>query len=746
MTRGAAGGQGVGDDTRGPIQRPGAQARSPALGAQCMLNVVALGLLLHLATSDAQARDVESEPREVAFSGRAIEVDVVRTAPFGRSVDQIVGEFWIEVTVQARGDVTSTLDGDATSAVGWSTTDGVPGGVIHTLTPVPASGRFAVAADIDLVVSLDVWEGNYGSGSRLVSFPVIGEVPLTTVEATPFTPFLAPDADPATATASTPPSGASFTATMGIPLGLSGIAELTSPATLSGRLEIAATVSDGSLSTALDGASVDGSGRAVLARPTDAVDVASRWRADAALDVALVLASDVRLVVEVLGLLTTTIDLPLAGVRLPLVSRTREVVANGEAEHPMPRLVAHEVGLDAGNVGLGDEVTVVYEVENLGDLDAVLNPFLDGDDGFSVPPDEVVVPAGGTTSIPVTFAPTRMGVETATLVLDSSDPFLETWEVAVRGTGVDGPGPVASLRLPDPVVVDAGGVLVVPLEAEDASGRPVQPGDVTWQLDPAAGSIASDGTLTAARTAGWYPLALSASAGGVTLAADVRVLPLPTSAVNVEPAALTLRRGEPRTIVARAVDPYGNATGDALTWWADPRAGTVTIDGRFRAGDTPGSFPGAVRASVGGIAGAVDVTVVDATLDSVRVDPEAAVVRSGGTVFFRAEVRDSAGAVVPDSEVVWSASPAAGTIDATGRFVAAEAPGRHENAVTAVVDRLTDSAAVEIRAEDATDDGAANRGCGCAQASVTALGPVLLGLAGGIRRRRTPARVGTARP
>jgi hypothetical protein len=214
----------------------------------------------------------------------------------------------------------------------------------------------------------------------------------------------------------------------------------------------------------------------------------------------------------------------------------------------------------------------------------------------------------------------------------------------------------------------------------DARGRQVQ-ADLAWSVIPARlGWIQSDGSLVAMDAEGRGIVRVVAQHGTASgsghAVIDVGVRPPRRLSVVVTPAEAVAQPGGEVQFAAAATDPASGAPVSAdLRWVVVPDAlGTVTANGLFTAGASPGSGRVAARAVSGDREGVGDAGVVvgvpgDAAL-TVTVDPSTALLRPGDEVQFAASVTDAGGQPV-ETPVQWSVVPRAlGAVSAAGVFTA----------------------------------------------------------------------------
>jgi len=236
------------------------------------------------------------------------------------------------------------------------------------------------------------------------------------------------------------------------------------------------------------------------------------------------------------------------------------------------------------------------------------------------------------------------------------------------------PGPVARIDLtPSPATVPAGGTLTFTATPTDVFGNAITGLTVVWTASASLGSISQAGVLTAATTVGSGTV--TASVGSVSASVSVTITPGPIASIAVSPSSLSVSAGSSATLIATAMDAFGNAVTDGtLTWSAT--AGTLlqlTADGRlalYTAPTTAGTVT--ITVSSGSVTQSVAVTVTAGPAASITVTGPSTVA-AGGAATYTATVSDAYGNVLSGVSVAWSAS--AGTISSAGAFTAPTTAG-----------------------------------------------------------------------
>ncbi|HEX8358901.1 MAG TPA: hypothetical protein VF613_02205, partial [Longimicrobium sp.] len=129
--------------------------------------------------------------------------------------------------------------------------------------------------------------------------------------------------------------------------------------------------------------------------------------------------------------------------------------------------------------------------------------------------------------------------------------------------------------------------------------------------------------------------------------------------------------------------------------WTVAGGGTVSDEGLFTAGATPGTST--VTVSCGGLTRIATITVTAGPLATITVTPNPATLAIGAQQQFTAVGRDAGGNVVAITPV-WSATNPPGTISATGLFTAGNTVGSFPNAVRATSGSISGAATVNVTA------------------------------------------------
>jgi MYXO-CTERM domain-containing protein len=135
-----------------------------------------------------------------------------------------------------------------------------------------------------------------------------------------------------------------------------------------------------------------------------------------------------------------------------------------------------------------------------------------------------------------------------------------------------------------------------------------------------------------------------------------------------------------------------------------PEVGSCTADGEVTAGKTVGTVTDAITATSGELTASTDVTIVAGEPATIDITPASVELPVGGTQAFTVVVYDTAGALVENPAVSWTASTKLGEIDAAGVLTVGDTPGDYATGVTASIGPVKGVAEV-IVPEDYDEDG-----------------------------------------
>ncbi|MFT7583507.1 MAG: hypothetical protein ACI9MR_005194, partial [Myxococcota bacterium] len=170
-------------------------------------------------------------------------------------------------------------------------------------------------------------------------------------------------------------------------------------------------------------------------------------------------------------------------------------------------------------------------------------------------------------------------------------------------------GPAAEVILTAPAEVAAGAVFQASVALADAVGNALDD-SVDWS---GVGAISlGDGWFQAPTETGSYPGALVAEHATVSASHDLMVVPADPVTLQVTPNAVALLPGESVSFTASVADAFGNQVTGPLEFTAVlHEAGSITTDGTFEAGTTPGTYVDAITVKAGttGLTGFATVVV-----------------------------------------------------------------------------------------------------------------------------------------
>ena len=253
--------------------------------------------------------------------------------------------------------------------------------------------------------------------------------------------------------------------------------------------------------------------------------------------------------------------------------------------------------------------------------------------------------------------------------------------------------------IPREAVLAPGDTLRLSAVVEDANGVPIEGAPVDWLSEKPEVAVVDSGGLVRAIGSGEGKVTATAvwhtPSGRVKGTADITVLKTAGSVVVTPPEA-TLAVGDTVWISAEARDAKGEPLPDSEVRWETGDASVATVDATGLAGAlvrATGQGSTTITARSGPRSGTARVTVV-AAVGSVVVTPPEATLAVGDTVRISAEVRDAAGAPIPDAGVKWETGDASvATVDAAGLV---RALGRGSSTVTARSGPVTGTARVTV--------------------------------------------------
>ena len=280
---------------------------------------------------------------------------------------------------------------------------------------------------------------------------------------------------------------------------------------------------------------------------------------------------------------------------------------------------------------------------------------------------------------------TVAGPQTVTASVAGIEPVTFTAAVA--------PGPPAAIAITpqvDTLMLQVlGDTTRLSATVVDSFGNVIPGLTVTWTTgDALVADVTATGLVTAVARG---TTTIRATHRALVKRVTVRVVPEPVS-VTLSPAEVLLDAlGATATLEADVRDAGGTRITDASITWSSEDTAIATVSA---AGVVTARAPGSVRvtAQAGAVADTALVTVHQRVVE-VRVLPDSALVETGATRQFTAELIDPLGNPI-ERAVDWSTTqPALATVDETG-LLTALAPGQLE--VVASVDGVSDGAGVLV--------------------------------------------------
>jgi len=228
-----------------------------------------------------------------------------------------------------------------------------------------------------------------------------------------------------------------------------------------------------------------------------------------------------------------------------------------------------------------------------------------------------------------------------------------------RGTvavTVNLPAPNVIVVTPAQVLLQQGATTQLTAQVLDALGRVVPSGVVTFTSShPAVAAISPSGLLTGVASGA---ATISATSGGLTGTAQVTVTNVPVTSVAVTPNAPTIQVGKTVALTAQALSGSGQPLPGRTVAWSSGTPSVATVDATGVVTGV-GSGTAVVFASIDGVLGWANVTVVQVPVASVTITPATPTVTVGQTTQLTAVTKDAAGNTLQGRVVSWSTSAAA---------------------------------------------------------------------------------------
>ncbi len=235
------------------------------------------------------------------------------------------------------------------------------------------------------------------------------------------------------------------------------------------------------------------------------------------------------------------------------------------------------------------------------------------------------------------------------------------------------PAPVVRIAVtPDSATITADSTLQYSVRGYDAGNVEDDPGDITWSLTAAVGTIDPTGLFTPA-SAGNARVVARSDLGLVDTTALLAVIPGAIARLKVTPDSVQITIAKTGQFTAIAFDADSNLVADVTAtadWSTTDPQGSV-VQGLYTAGlaaSPPGYF---VRAESAGVADSAYVEVLSGvTFDKIVVTPDTATLQISDALLFHAIGIDDFGQPTEISNVSWEVLGGIGEIDADGHFTA----------------------------------------------------------------------------
>ncbi len=246
--------------------------------------------------------------------------------------------------------------------------------------------------------------------------------------------------------------------------------------------------------------------------------------------------------------------------------------------------------------------------------------------------------------------------------------------------------------VPAQAEVQVGQTLRLSATVRDSAGRELRGVPIHWMAN-GEGSVDSTGLLKAGY-AGYirvHAMVAADSTRPVLGQSVIRVLPLPASRIEIQPAPSKLLTGTRMTLAGVPFSAQGDRRSDPVSFSSSaPRVATISPDGRLTAlaaGQTT------ITARSGRATAAIRLQVIPNRVARLTLEPALQKVKTGDVVRLRAQAQDAKGKAVSDLPVRWAVNAVAPSgvaqVDEAGAFVA-ETPGKY-TVTGSVGDRSADA-------------------------------------------------------
>jgi len=235
---------------------------------------------------------------------------------------------------------------------------------------------------------------------------------------------------------------------------------------------------------------------------------------------------------------------------------------------------------------------------------------------------------------------------------------------ATTAVTVNTRSPNAVVVTPAQVLIQEGSTSQLTVQVLDNAGSVIPNSAVTFSSSDAAVATVSATGLVSGVLPG--KATISATSGGKTGTAEVTVTATPVASVVVTPSQPLITVGRSIQLTAQALNASGQPLNGRTVLWSSSTPGIATVSSTgFVRGISAGST--VVFASIDGVLGWANVTVIDVPVAVVTVSPATASVAVGQTTPLTATTQDASGNTLTGRVISWSSSQnSIATVSGTG--------------------------------------------------------------------------------